>query len=303
MRKLSPLPFALSLLLALLLLVACSPATTNTQDDSEAVVILGESEDSATGLSTVSELQILIPANDMEVGTPRIPFILMDGGRMEREAKQVFLSVFQIDSESSAPIWEGTATNYSDYEVPYWVFYPQIDEPGNYGVLARILQADDSSTEAQFAVAILESAIAPAVGDLGVGSQTPVSDDLETIQTFSSDFDPDVDLYQVSLDEALNNGRPTVISFSTPAYCQTAICAPVLNSVKSVKNENSSGIDFVHVEIFSDFETFEVAESISEWQLQSEPWTYVLDSNGVITSRFAGPLSPTELQASIADLN
>ncbi|MEM9775585.1 MAG: hypothetical protein AAF902_13470 [Chloroflexota bacterium] len=290
---------------ALVWVVACSPESEapEVSENSDDVVILGESSDLGTGLSGVSELQILIPANDIEAGNPRIPFILMDGTAMERGAQQVFLTMIEIDGESPAPVWEGSATNYSDYEVPYWVFYPEIENPGTYGVLARILQEDGSSTEAQFAVSILEDAIAPNVGDTAVSVQTQVSDDIETIKTFSSDFDPDVDLYQISLDDALTNGKPTVISFSTPAYCQTAICAPVLSTVKSVKDELAGSADFVHVEIFADFETFEVAQPISDWRLQSEPWTYVVDSSGVITGRFAGPVSPAELKASLNEAN
>ena len=288
-------------LVLVLFFTACSgdPATNSEGDD--AVVILGESSDSSVGLEGVSELQIVIPANDLGVGTPRIPFIIMDGGQMVNDVEAAFLTVFDLSQDPPAVAWEGAATNYSDYKVPYWVFYPTVETVGNYGVRADLLQSNGNSTQAQFAVAIQEDAIAPNVGDPGFPSvsRTGTGDALKEI---SSDQTPDESLYQITLEEALGNGRATVISFSTPAYCQTAICAPVLESVKNVKDARDGDIDFVHVEIFGDFETFEPAEAVTEWQLQSEPWTYVLDDAGIVTARFAGPVSPSELQAALAKL-
>lgn len=299
MIKKSLLP--LVILLVNLLILGCAPSSNIAQDGDDPVVVLGESSDPNTGVSGVSEFQIVIPANDLGVGTPRIPFIIMDGGSMVREVEQVFITVFDLSGDGPKAIWEGGATNYSDYAVPYWVFYPQIDAAGNYGMRADLLTETGESSQAQFAVAIQDDAIAPNVGDAGIGSNSPTGtgDELKLI---SSDTNPDVDLYQITLADALANGRPTVISFSTPSYCQTAICAPVLDSVKQLKDSNGGEADFVHIEIFADFETFETASTVLEWNLQSEPWTYVVDGNGTITARFAGPVSPSELEAALDEV-
>ncbi|MFT5193262.1 MAG: hypothetical protein ACI9EW_000024 [Cellvibrionaceae bacterium] len=288
---------SMTLLIALVVVGCSPPPASEPQSDSNSddVVILGESSDPNTGLNSISELQIVIPANDFQIGQPRIPFIIMDGGTMTGEVEQVFLTVFDLSQESPAVVWEGSGINYSDYTVPYWIFYPQIDTAGTYGVRAKMLRQNGESTEAQFAIEVLEKAIAPAVGDAGFPSQSRTATDAETLKTISSDFEPDPELYTLSVADALSNGRPTVISFSTPAYCQTAICAPVLESVKQVKAQNNNAVNFLHVDIFADFETFAVDQTITEWNLQSEPWTYVLDSSGIITARLAGPVSPSEL--------
>ncbi len=289
---------SLIILLVGLAAVACSQPAPSGGDDDDPAVILGPSSDSNTGLDGISNFQIVIPANDLGKGTPRIPFIIMDGSRMVSEVEAVFITVFDLSGDEPTPIWEGPATNYSDYTVPYWVFYPTIETVGNFGMRADLLTADGDSSQSQFAVAIQEDAIAPNVGDSGIPSQSPTGSGDE-LAIISSDQNPDDELYTITLEDALSNGLPTIISFSTPSFCQTAICAPVLDTVKQVKNENQGSANFVHVEIFGDFETFETAATVDEWQLQSEPWTYLLDGDGVITARFAGPVSPSELTAEL----
>lgn len=282
----------ISLLLPLISLIsACTPAdpSSNSPIDEEVVAVV-ESESGAP------EFQILVPANDLHIGEPRIPFIIRDGPNMVREVSQVFLTVLDINEQPFTVVWEGSAVNYSDYTVPYWVIRPNIETAGNYGIRANILEADGTTSEAQFAVAILEDSIAPSVGDAGIPSESRTAFDAETIKEISSDFqDPDPDLYTMTVTEALNNGRPTVISFSTPAYCSTVFCAPVLQSVKDVKAENSDEFDFLHIEIFADFQELVTDQTVLDWKLQSEPWTYILDADGIVTARLAGPVSAGEL--------
>jgi len=244
---------------------------------------------------SVSDLQILIATNDLTVGTPRIPIIVQDGRNMTKSVMEITLVVNDLTENLGELVWEGAASNFSDYEIPYWVFYPEIDAAGNYAVTASILLENGETIKHQFIVFIGEEAIAPAVGDAGIPSVSRTAFDAEAIKEISSDFqNVDSDLYQLTIAEALKNGRPTVISFSTPAFCATAFCAPVLNTVKETKPEYTD-FDYVHIEIYADFETFEIHQTIQEWRLQSEPWTYVLNADGIVTGRFGGPVSPSEL--------
>jgi len=284
-----------------LFLIGTLPLLTSCSQPSSAV----DSTNSKGGAAIVepssgaSQFQILIIANDMQIGTPRIPIVIRDGQHMAQGIDQLSLTVFSISPEGAAenaPVWEGSATGYTDYAVPYWVFYPTIKTAGNYGIKADMILSNGEAAEAQFAVAIGEKAIAPAVGDAGIPSESRTAFDTDTIKEISSDFqNPDPDLYTLTLAQALANSRPTVISFSTPAYCKTAFCAPVLETVKQVKAKHAE-YDFIHIEIFDDFQELTTHQTIKDWQLQSEPWTYVLDANGIVTGRFGGPVSVSELE-------
>ena len=65
----SPILSAILLILTILIASCSQPVPTSENDPDSPVVIL----DSDSG---VAEFQILIVANDMEVGTPRIPIIV-----------------------------------------------------------------------------------------------------------------------------------------------------------------------------------------------------------------------------------
>lgn len=288
----------LIILLSALLMAACQPSTAGIEVEPAEQSPSSNQSESSPSVPTpeLSDVQVLIPANDLAVGRPRVPFLLRRGAADIENAVSVEVSAFDLSQSPPAVIWQGPATSYSDYAVPYWVFYPEIEaDAGNYGFQAAITFDDQSEAVAQFAVALAENEISPGVGDDALLSQNRILADGFDVEELTSDVSPDPILYEKSIAEIVANGQPSVISFSTPAFCQTAICAPVLDAVKRVESAYGEQADFVHIEIYKTFDTLEVSDTVTEWRLQSEPWTYVVDGNGVIQSRLGGPVSEAEL--------
>ena len=95
---------------------------------------------------------------------------------------------------------------------------------------------------------------------------------------------------------------PFVVSFATPLYCQTRTCGPVVQVVQSVaKDWQAQGVDFIHVEIYKDNDPAKGTNRwVDEWKLRSEPFTFVVDKNGVIRSRFEGAFSAAELETAVS---
>jgi hypothetical protein len=93
-----------------------------------------------------------------------------------------------------------------------------------------------------------------------------------------------------------------VITFATPAFCQTDICAPVVDSVEAVYEEFGAQANFIHVEVYKLFDPLTIADEVTEWGLSSEPWTFVLDENGAVVARLGGPVSPQEITAVLEPL-
>jgi thiol-disulfide isomerase/thioredoxin len=102
--------------------------------------------------------------------------------------------------------------------------------------------------------------------------------------------------------EAIASGRPTVVGFITPGLCQTRWCAPVLDSVEAVGAEVGEQANFIHVEVYEDFQELTVVDEMAEWGLTTEPWVFVLDEDGRVVARFNGPLSARELKAALTPL-
>jgi hypothetical protein len=153
---------------------------------------------------------------------------------------------------------------------------------------------------------VQEDPYAPALGEAAPAPATPTLDDT-TIDDLSSDDDPDPAFYQLSLDEAIGNGNTTVVVFSTPAFCASAACGPLLDIVKEVAPGHPD-VQFVHVEVFTGLTDPDFAPDAAhlspavgpEWyNLPSEPWVFVVDGGGKVAARYEGVLDRAELEAAL----
>ena len=55
---------------------------------------------------------------------------------------------------------------------------------------------------------------------------------------------------------------------------------------------------FVHAEIFTDLDPSNgAAPWVLAWALPTEPWVFVVDARGVITAKFEGAVTQSELEA------
>ena len=81
----------------------------------------------------------------------------------------------------------------------------------------------------------------------------------------------------------------------------------MLSQVKDLRFDYQ-GIDFVHVEIYDDLQVEDthdlvVVDAVVEWGLPSEPWTFVIDADGVVIAAFEGALNDEELTPILDRLN
>jgi hypothetical protein len=173
------------------------------------------------------------------------------------------------------------------------------DRPGTW--LATVIPEEGPSLE-PVPFLVLADPLAPALGEPAPSLVTPTLADLP-LERLTTDLTPDPAFYEVSLDEALTNGRRTVLVFSTPAYCQTAACGPLLDNVQDVSPQYPD-VDFIHVEVFTEFWTEDFAPTPAYlapsagpdgFSLPSEPWVFVMDETGTVVARFEGVMAPEEL--------
>jgi hypothetical protein len=111
------------------------------------------------------------------------------------------------------------------------------------------------------------------------------------------------DLLQDDLAKVLGK-QPVVITFATPQLCQSRVCGPVVDIVEQVKAGAPKDMAFIHQEIYKDNQTSEgVRSQVAAWRLASEPWTFVIDKSGRISTRFEGAFSVGELQRAVAKVD
>ena len=259
----------------------------------------GGAEEPVSSNSSVSPIQITRMSLDTAVGTPRIVFGLFDGPDPVADAQSVALSVVPAGEENAEPVWEGPAENYSDYEVPYWVAYPTLPTPGFWGITAEIVLADGRTVISQFTIEAKEENTAVAVGEFAPLSQNRTLATEPDINKLNSGNDPDPAFYQLTVADAMANDKPTVVGFITPGLCETKWCAPVLNSVAAVRDEVGDAANFIHIEVYEDFQALTYVPEMAEWGLETEPYIFVLDDEGRVVASLPGPVSPRELRQAL----
>ena len=243
---------------------------------------------------------------DFGPGRVRLTFLVIDdeGRVVTRPTARVWVArgleqePFAETTARSEPIGvEGSEA--ADAEALF-VTHLDLAEPGTYWVLAE--PEGGRKIQAIGNVVVVDDPAAPAVGEPAVASETP------TIASTGVDFEalttqdpPDRELLEHSIADSLEAKVPFVVTFATPRYCQTRTCGPVVDVVDAVRERyGSQGIRFIHVEIYEDNDPAkETNRWVREWNLPSEPFTFVVGADGLIKERFEGTVSVRELAEAV----
>jgi len=89
------------------------------------------------------------------------------------------------------------------------------------------------TTRVKFQVA--EKSSTPGIGAKAPITRTPTLADVGgDVKRLSTDQNPDLAFYRVSVDEAIRKHQPFVLVFATPAFCTSRQCGPTLDAVKEI---------------------------------------------------------------------
>lgn len=247
-------------------------------------------------------LSVAVASNDFGTGSPRVPFVLFKGAQAIADARSVTVAAYDLASGTPAQGWTGAAVGYNDYDIPYWVVYPELPHAGFWGLGVIVTAADNSQQTAQFTVEVLADPSAPQIGEKPPASRNRTLSTEPDLARLTSDTAPEPALYQLTVAQALDSGKPTVVTFATPAFCTSRLCTPVVNSVKTVFHSVGAAANFIHIEVYKTFDPLVYADEMDEWHLQGEPFTFVIGRDGKVAALLGGPLSPRELDQALEPL-
>ena len=111
---------------------------------------------------------------------------------------------------------------------------------------------------------------------------------------------PDRALLRYSVAGSIAAHKPFVLVFATPKFCTSRVCGPTVDVVNFVRRRfERRGVRFIHVEIYQRNRPPRYNRWTRQWGLRTEPWTFLVGSDGRIKAKFEGALSPSELGAAI----
>src|SRR5665809_132898 len=77
--------------------------------------------------------------------------------------------------------------------------------------------------------------------------------------------------------------EPVVLTFATPALCQSRVCGPTADVAEQVKSEYGDDAAFIHMEIYNENSIDKgLRPQVRAYNLPTEPWVFVIDENGRI---------------------
>ena len=264
----------------------------------------------------------IMVTSDLAVGTNRVSFGLvgMEGNPIQADAVNVKSVYFPPEQQNGIIKEEVTAqfVQWPPYDGSKGVFVTElyfdvkgpatVKDPGLWGIEISALTDDGTRIEARSALTVNEFSKTPGIGDMAPSSITPTLLDVGELARITSDLEPDPDLYQVSIAEAIGDDKAAVIVFSTPAFCVSATCGPQLDIVKNIKNAYPD-IHVIHVEAFQDPHlikegviSLEPVYTMEEWGLITEPWTFIVDVDGRVRAKFEQFVTEDEIRIALEEV-
>jgi hypothetical protein len=95
----------------------------------------------------------------------------------------------------------------------------------------------------------------------------------------------------------------TVVVFAAPAFCQTELCGPDVDIAQRFATKLAGRANFIHVEAYrgaTNPSNGKLAPPLEAFHFDTEPWLYVLDKHGIVSTRISGAFAGSELAAALA---
>jgi hypothetical protein len=259
-----------------------------------------------------SGLRIVVGTPDLGLGERRVTLALFaaDGALFDQPAIDV-QRYFYPDGpnrEREGPL-EIVTTRFSEFPFGGRGIYTgtfTFERPGLYALSVEVPMALD---QVRIPLDIAAAPRAVDIGEPAPRSRHRTLTDVESIEELTTSYLPDPALYQVQIADAIEAARPFVVVFTSPAFCTTALCGPQAELLSELAAEHAGAAEFVHIDLYEnpheiqgDLDRARRTPVLDEWGVETDQWTFVVDANGHVSSRFEGFVPRDELEAALNEV-
>ncbi|GMU39656.1 MAG: hypothetical protein AMXMBFR23_05220 [Chloroflexota bacterium] len=181
----------------------------------------------------------------------------------------------------------------------------EFDRAGFWGIEVDATVDGTTYPSIRRRIFVQEHTSEPAIGDPAPLSRQATLADVDDIAQISSATEPIPAMLEHTIAGAVALGRPAVVAFVTPAFCQTRFCGPVLEMVVVPAFERyGDRVTFIHVEPYDLTAARTQGQlvpvpAVTEWGLRVEPILFVLAADGTVYAKLEGITDLEELSAAI----
>ena len=269
------------------------------------------------------EFKFILVSQEIAIEQTRITFAILD--RANRPVEDATVNVaFQAPGNESP-----SASFHAEYRTidltappnanPEWynpdaevrgiyaIDDPPFNEPGDWQLNVSVQSpVMDSVVQVNVVVKVLEESSTPGMGAMVSPIDHPTSVDVEELSDISTSPDPIPAMYRTSVAEALEQGKPFLVVFATPAFCQSRICGPVVETVAKLLPVYGDELEFIHIEpydldLIREEGKLAPSKEAQAWGLPSEPWVFLVDASGRLIAKFEGIVTYDELDMAVRE--
>ncbi len=255
------------------------------------------------------EYAAVVITSDLAVGKERLAFgvLTRDGGPLQANSAtvQTYFLPANSDAREARQILNAEFLPWPTV-AGVFVAHPEFDVAGSWELEATLTTPNGVMVSARSAFPVKETSDTPAIGDPAPASVTLKASDTEDLAQITTAGEPDPALYAISVHEAVAQDKPFVVLFATPAYCVSFTCGPQVAELSELRERLGGIANFIHVEVFKDPHLIEgsrptggLVDSVQEWGLPTEPWTFVVDADGIVRAKFEQYTPPTIIEEAL----
>lgn len=253
-------------------------------------------------------------AANFHLGTNRFPFGVFTTGRDQITDAQVAIYAApgksvngpaigpfpaRIEDLTTKPAFRAktTADDPSAAQVAYVADIP-LNKPGPWAFAALIKNGSSFQYSLMPTPKPVGDYPMPQVGEAAPVINTLTAGQVSNISQIDTRVPPD-DMHSDDFANVVGK-KPVVLLFATPALCQSRVCGPVTDEAEQVKQEFGDRVAFIHQEIYNNNNINDGPRpQMRAFHLDTEPWAYVIDKSGNVSTVLQGPFSVQELEAAV----
>ena len=264
----------------------------------------GISEDEV--LPDSSKGSVIVVNSDLAVGINRILFILLDSNGIPVRNLGIPIT-FSFESETNKLELKQQANfvNWPNSESGAYVSLIEFPVAGSWSMFVGPTN-QDKDLLVKGLLNIQKKSRTISIGDNVPSTYNKTKNDVSDIRSITSSNNPNLDLYSISVSDAVLNDRYSIVAFASPMYCQTSTCGPQVDVISNLNEKYKQTIDFIHIEVYEriydkygELTKVSISPILDDWGIKSEPYTFVLSSNGEVMMKYEGFVTEKELETFI----
>ncbi len=207
----------------------------------------------------------------------------------------------RIEPLSTRPAYRsrGTSLDPEATKVVYVVPRVELSGNGEWRVLAVFRTADGLEGTLVRSISAGDFPAVPNPGDKAPRIETPTIEDVGGDLSKIDTRNPPDQMHRVDFGDAFGK-RPIALLFSTPAFCESRVCGPVVDIAEEVNGDLGDEVAFIHMEVYQQNDPGEdIRPQLRAFGLATEPWMFVIDRRGKVSARFEGGFSAAELRRAV----